>query len=304
MTTTSNETNKLVRNAIREQMRGVVETRCVRQMADTTIAPQFEIRSEANGTGGTSLRFQGYASVVGNEYDVWSPALGEYKEVISPDAFTKTLQESPSVSFKLNHEGLPMATTTSGDLILSSDSTGLYSEAVLNTERADVKLMQQAIEAGHLNEMSFGFRCTRNTWSEDGETRTIDELNLHKGDVSVVEFGANSQTAGLLSLRAKLEASGVTSERLTSAFRALTGFNEMRTLDAEDEATIRLVLSLTSIADTAVDEAQIALSDLLGVENPDESQDAVMEATEPTDNETNSRRKRLAIVQLRAVAGR
>ena len=294
-----------IRAALQEQMRGLTETRCVRQQAED-VTP-FEMRVIPNGTGGTSLSFTGYASMVERGYEMWSPALGDYTEVIARDAFTKTLRETPDVSFKVNHDGLPMAKTSAGDLHLSSDSTGLYTEARVNPERADVLLMRQAIEAGHLNEMSFAFRVTRQDWTDDGMTRRIQEVNLNKGDVSVVEFGANPFTAGSLSLRNRLADAGVTAEQLVAAYRALTTFNETRALDPDVAACLSTVLQLVSIADTAVDVSQVLLSEMLGVENPDEDQDAALdEGTQPSDDGEAAapRRNRLALVQLRSVAAK
>jgi len=294
-----------IRAALQEQMRGLTETRCVRQQAED-VTP-FEMREIPNGTGGTSLSFTGYASMVERGYEMWSPALGDYTEVIARDAFTKTLRETPDVSFKVNHDGLPMAKTSAGDLQLSSDSTGLYTEARVNPERADVLLMRQAIEAGHLNEMSFAFRVTRQDWTDDGMTRRIQEVNLNKGDVSVVEFGANPFTAGSLSLRNRLADAGVTAEQLVAAYRALTTFNETRALDPDVAACLSTVLQLVSIADTAVDVSQVLLSEMLGVENPDEDQDAALdEGTQPSDDGEAAapRRNRLALVQLRSVAAK
>ena len=294
-----------IRAALQEQMRGLTETRCVRQQAED-VTP-FEMREIPNGTGGTSLSFTGYASMVERGYEMWSPALGDYTEVIARDAFTKTLRENPDVSFKVNHDGLPMAKTSAGDLQLSSDSTGLYTEARVNPERADVLLMRQAIEAGHLNEMSFAFRVTRQDWTDDGMTRRIQEVNLNKGDVSVVEFGANPFTAGSLSLRNRLADAGVTAEQLVAAYRALTTFNETRALDPDVAACLSTVLQLVSIADTAVDVSQVLLSEMLGVENPDEDQDAALdEGTQPSDDGEAAapRRNRLALVQLRSVAAK
>lgn len=294
-----------IRAALQEQMRGLTETRCVRQQAED-VTP-FEMREIPNGTGGTLLSFTGYASMVERGYEMWSPALGDYTEVIARDAFTKTLRETPDVSFKVNHDGLPMAKTSAGDLQLSSDSTGLYTEARVNPERADVLLMRQAIEAGHLNEMSFAFRVTRQDWTDDGMTRRIQEVNLNKGDVSVVEFGANPFTAGSLSLRNRLADAGVTAEQLVAAYRALTTFNETRALDPDVAACLSTVLQLVSIADTAVDVSQVLLSEMLGVENPDEDQDAALdEGTQPSDDGEAAapRRNRLALVQLRSVAAK
>jgi hypothetical protein len=57
------------------------------------------------------------------------------------------------------------------------------------------------MERGDLDEMSFAFRVTRQEWNEDYTERWINEVNLSKGDVSIVNYGANPHTGGLTSLR-------------------------------------------------------------------------------------------------------
>jgi hypothetical protein len=52
------------------------------------------------------------------------------------------------------------------------------------------------MERGDVDEMSFGFWVTRQQWSPDYDQRDILEVSLNKGDVSVVNYGANPATAG------------------------------------------------------------------------------------------------------------
>ena len=275
---------------LRSQMRGVVETRVLAVQADL---PAFELREVPNGTGGTKLNFEGYASVVERGYDVWAPGVGDFTEVIDERAFNKTLSENPDVSLKINHEGLPLARSSAGDLHMSADGTGLLASADLNPERSDVVLLRQCIEAGHLG----AFRVQRQDWSEDGETRRITELNLNRGDVSIVEHPANGATTGMMSLRNAIE-------RTTLADDTPDLIEEVRAaISGADEATLKHVLSLLSSADTALDEAQPLLAGVLGVENPDIAQDAALDRSEDDEIETRTP-SRLAIAQLRAVASR
>ena len=43
--------------------------------------------------------------------------------------------------------------------------------------------------------MSFAFRVVRQVWDEKYENREIEAVNLHRGDVSVVNMGANPTTS-------------------------------------------------------------------------------------------------------------
>lgn len=151
---------------------------------------QLEVRSSGSGTS----TLEGYASVVEDGYQMWD-WLGEYTEVVRSGAFTRTLNANPETQLLLNHGGLAMAYTKAGTLRLSEDSTGLHMAADVNTNRSDVRDMLAAIEDGAVDEMSFAFRVTRQQWSPDFDQRDILEVDINRGDVSVVNFGANPATS-------------------------------------------------------------------------------------------------------------
>ena len=157
----------------------------------------MELRSKDDGN---TLVFTGYASVTDTPYEMedW---LGTYTETVSRGAFTKTLSEGADVPFKLNHDGMTLARTKSGTMRLAEDSTGLHVEADLDARNPVVQGIQSAMERGDLDEMSFAFRVTRQEWNNDYTERWINEVNLNKGDVSIVNYGANPHTGGLTSLR-------------------------------------------------------------------------------------------------------
>ncbi|MFI8962055.1 HK97 family phage prohead protease [Streptomyces sp. NPDC053493] len=160
---------------------------------------QLETRAKAGSSSVTTI--SGYASVVEEPYEMWD-FLGSYAEVVRSGAFTKTLNETPQVQLLLNHGGLAMAYTKAGTLRLSEDSTGLYMEADVSTARGDVQDMLLALEDRSVDEMSFAFRVTRQIWSPDYDQRDILEVDLHRGDVSVVNFGANPATSVTPAMRA------------------------------------------------------------------------------------------------------
>lgn len=154
-----------------------------------------ELRAKPDGTGGDTLTFTGYACVTEQGYEIedW---LGPYTEVVRQGAFTKTLSEGADVPFLVNHAGLTLARTKSGTLRLAEDETGLHTEADLDPASPHVQALRSAMDRGDVDEMSFGFWVTRQQWSPDFDQRDILEVRLHKGDVSVVNYGANPNTAG------------------------------------------------------------------------------------------------------------
>jgi HK97 family phage prohead protease len=161
---------------------------------------KLEVRAAASGTSGPST-VEGYASVTETPFEMYD-WLGPYCEVVRQGAFAKTLTETPQVQLLLNHGGLSMAYTKAGSLRLSEDSTGLHMEADVNPARGDVGDMLAAISDGDVDEMSFAFRVTRQMWSPDYDQRDILEVDLHRGDVSVVNFGANPATSVGTAMRA------------------------------------------------------------------------------------------------------
>lgn len=158
---------------------------------------QLEVRAAKAGGPAT---VEGYASVVEEVFEMWD-MFGSYGEVVRSGAFTKTLAETPQVQLLLNHGGLSMAYTKPGTLRLAEDSTGLHIAADVNPVRSDVQDMLTAISDGDVDEMSFAFRVTRQQWSPDFDQRDILEVDIHRGDVSVVNFGANPATS--VALRAQ-----------------------------------------------------------------------------------------------------
>ncbi|MEW2518135.1 HK97 family phage prohead protease [Actinacidiphila alni] len=154
-----------------------------------------ELRAKPDGTGGSTLTFSGYATVydIGYEMQDW---LGPFTEVMRAGAASKTVSEGCDCPFLVNHSGLTLARTKSGTLKLADDSTGLHTEAGLDPRNNAVQDLQSAMERGDVDEMSLAFWIVRQQWSPDYEQRDILEINLNKGDVSVVNYGANPNTAG------------------------------------------------------------------------------------------------------------
>ncbi len=160
-----------------------------------TFSTRFEVRAKQDGTGGTRYEVDGYATVYQAPYSM-RDSFGDYEETVRIGAGAKTLSENPDVVFVFNHDGLPMARTKAGNLLLAEDSTGLHVSApMLNGSVSLVRDMVTLIEDGVLDEMSFAFRVIRQEWSPDWMQRDIIEYSLHRGDVSVVTFGANPATS-------------------------------------------------------------------------------------------------------------
>jgi HK97 family phage prohead protease len=172
----------------------------IKDVREERRAPRrFECREDSDG----NYVLEGYAATF-TPYDVYGgPDHGGWVETLAPSAFTRTLTENPDVHLLINHEGLPLARTKSGTLQLSADSQGLRIRAILDRSDPDVqrlapKLKPQANGRSNMDEMSFAFRVKDQVWDDDYHNRTITEVSLHKGDVSVVNFGMNPGTRAAL----------------------------------------------------------------------------------------------------------
>lgn len=153
-----------------------------------------ELRATPVERNGRQLvQLDGYASVVEAGYEMFD-MFGPYTEVVDASAFDKTLAADPDVAFLLNHRGMTMARTTNDTLELSADDTGLKSSAFVNPERTDVKDLVSAVDDGLITEMSFAFWINRGSWSPDYTEFRILEVDIDRGDVSAVNYGANPDT--------------------------------------------------------------------------------------------------------------
>lgn len=146
---------------------------------------------------------EGYASTF-EEYEMYGgPSNGYgYIERIDPGAFDKTLREKPDLHFLINHAGTPLARTKSGTCVLEADKKGLKVVATLDKRDPDSMGIFVKMERGDMDEMSFAFRVKAQEWraaegydDDNHSYRTITEVSLHKGDVSIVNFGANPDTS-------------------------------------------------------------------------------------------------------------
>jgi HK97 family phage prohead protease len=151
----------------------------------TYTVQDVEARQADDGT----MRISGYAAVF-NDSSVPLP----FVERIAPGAFRKTLTETPDVRLLINHEGLPLARTKNGTLTLTEDSRGLYMDAII-ADTQEGRDLYTLIQRGDMDQMSFAFRVIRQKWNEERTERTLTELSLADGDVSVVTYPAYPTTS-------------------------------------------------------------------------------------------------------------
>lgn len=209
----------------------------VRTAPPLTEIPNREVRRFA--AGGLEVRegddgmltFTGYATVFDAEYEMYGGPPYGWIEVVDSGAFRKTLSEKPDVQLLLNHDGLPLARTKSGTMTLDDDNKGLRVDASLDPADPDVSQLRVKVERGDLDEMSFAFRTIRQEWDAEYERRTLLEVSINRGDVSIVNYGANPATS--FDLRSLLE---------TDPERALAELRSLR--DGSPDLAARILAEL------------------------------------------------------------
>jgi HK97 family phage prohead protease len=160
-----------------------------------------QMQAERVERNGQSLyRLVGVASVTDTPYEMWDE-FGPYDEVIERGAFADTLAADPDVAFLVNHRGVTMARRKPGvpdaeqTLLLRMGPDGLRSEAYVNPKRTDVSDLVVAVQDGNITEMSFAFMLQHGAWNADFTQFRVQKLDLHRGDVSAVNYGANPYTS-------------------------------------------------------------------------------------------------------------
>ncbi len=186
------------------------------------------MRDDDDGDDG-DVTLVGYAATVEEPYDVFGGVEGGgWVETIDRRAFDLTLSSTPDVVLLVNHEGWPLARTKSGTLELSVDGRGLRVRARLDRTDPDVQRLVPKLTRRDMDEMSFAFRVLGQEWSSDFTQRRITEINLQKGDVSVVNYGMNPTTSA--SLLETVEALSSLSSRELAEIRSQLGLPAQPTI--------------------------------------------------------------------------
>jgi len=247
----------------------------------------LEWRSDSSG-----ITLEGHASTFNQPY-----SMGWYTETVARGAFTKTLAGKPDVRLLINHEGLPLARSASGTLDLAQDDSGLYVRSVLDPSDPDVQRIMPKMKRGDLNEMSFAFGTVKDDWSPDRTERTLRELSLANGDVSIVTYPANPNATS--SMRSRILES-VGPDRLREIYMEITEGRAGAKFSSATTSQLTALLESLAVADTHLDSSLVALSDLLGVANPDDDESAAEDAAEGGEDTGRSADAEAEDVTLRA----
>ncbi len=137
---------------------------------------------------------------------------------------------------------------------------GLRVEAQLDGNDPDVRAIMPKMLRGDLDEMSFAFRVNDQVWANDFTDRTITEVNLSRGDVSVVSFGANPATVA--ALRAALADEDVRAQLFAELEGRVLTTADVNPAEPEPEPVIEVVepelvdVEVAELVDVNVDEVR------------------------------------------------
>jgi uncharacterized protein len=173
----------------------------------------LELRAAESGNG---MTFSGYAA----KYD--SPSLPlPFIERIAPGAFTRTLKSRNDIRMYVNHDDrMVLASTRAKTLRLEDRADGLFVEADLppTTYGNDLRI---SIERGDVSTMSFGFSTVKDSWSDDGNNRTLEIVRLHEVSCVTGVAAYSSTTASVRNLRIIAKRTATDIDALSDAIAAL-----------------------------------------------------------------------------------
>lgn len=259
----------------------------------------FAISESELRDNGKSLTLEGYASTFEQDYD-----LGPFVERVARGAFSKTLNEGPpDLPLLINHDGLPLARTTSGNLVLSEDDHGLHVRASLDPSDPDVARIAPKMARRDLTGMSFGFFVVRDKWTEDRSHRTLTEISLAVpwADVSIVTTPANPHTSAALR---SIYGAWLGEERLANITAAMAELRAGRVLSQENVDLLAEVLDTLGAVDQHVDDMTGSIAGLLDAANKPDRDNPVADTdtevtTDPSDPYTVLSAPRLEIARRR-----
>ncbi len=133
---------------------------------------------------------EGYASTFNDPYTLFEFGGVEYKEIVSPDAFSET--DMSDVILQYNHDGKVLARMSNGTLIVEPDEHGLFVAADLSGCQASRDLYEE-IQSGLVTRMSWGFTISASEYDRDTHTETLTKIKKIY-DVSAVSIPADPNT--------------------------------------------------------------------------------------------------------------
>lgn len=136
---------------------------------------KVEIRSD------NTVEISGYVNVVERQSKPIRNFNGKtFRETVRAGTFQKAIDKGQPIELRLNHNKI-LCDTQSG-LDLYEDNVGLHARAVTDDEET-----VRAAKEGKLTGWSFGFTVNKDSWSDSGEERVLEDINLDEVSILTLE---------------------------------------------------------------------------------------------------------------------
>ncbi len=144
---------------------------------DSVRAVPFELVPAGDG-----LTLEGYAAVFNSPTRI-SNRFEDFTETIAPGAFARAIRANPKPVMQFDHGTHPLLGSIPVGSITSmrEDDRGLYVSARVHDNWL-TEPVRDAIREGSITGMSFRFTTPEDgvEWSDDRDTRTVTDLDLHE----------------------------------------------------------------------------------------------------------------------------
>jgi HK97 family phage prohead protease len=256
-----------------------------------------ELRTPADDTSGDVVEVFGQAIVYNVDYSV-RDMFGEFTERMAPGVVEDVIATC-DCRYLFNHDGLPLARSISGTLLLEDSDTALNTIARLDLRQGLANDLVVAIERGDVSQMSCGFIVGEDEWNEDYDDRTILRLQ-DLLDVSSVTYPASPTTSTSLAKRYMTAMPTESRSRIRKAWTVAREMREGKVISAAnaklltdalealhraDDSDITDIVERLQNIDQALDQGQGAISTVLEKTNPDvdvaDIEPELMPASEP-----------------------
>jgi len=210
-----------------------------------------EMRAAEDGEG---MTFGGYAW----RYNAPSLPL-PFTERIAPGAFTRTLKSKNDIRAYVNHDDTRLLGSTRAKTLRIEDrAEGGWVEIDLpnTTDGNDIR---ELVSRGDISGMSFGFSTVKDSWSSNGDERTLLEVRLHEVSVVTSVPAYPQTTASVRNLKVIAKRTETDAAELAEAISAL----EAGELNEDQAAILRKVVDNAAGVDTKAAEPTVPLSVLM-----------------------------------------
>lgn len=186
---------------------------------------------EVRDSGSSTIEVFGTPIVYDTAYSV-RDMFGEFSETMKPGVVSDLLEKGCDTRFLFNHQGLPLARSSSGTMKMEDTPKGLTFVAQLDMRQSLAADLAIAIERRDITQMSCGFVVADDEWL-DNETRNIFRFKALE-DISAVTYPASPTTSIDVAQRMLMEAPVESRARVGRMWAITRDLHDGRAVDPSD----------------------------------------------------------------------